>query len=65
MATNKSIFRDSKTGRFVVGRQAFSAISEVEGLRMPQAMVKEFRDLDRKGTSPRLRREALTGKYGK
>jgi len=65
MAKDKSIIRDSRTGRFVVGRQAFGAISEVEGLRMSAAMAKEFGDLDRRGASPRLRRTVLTGKYGK
>ncbi len=65
MAKNKSIIRDSRTGRFVVGRNAFGAISAVEGLRMPAAMEKEFRELDRRGASLHLRRDTLTGKYGK
>lgn len=65
MAQKKSITRDARTGRFVLGRQAFGAISAVEGLCMPDGMAEEFRDMDRRNVSPHVRRTVLTGKYGK
>lgn len=57
--------RNATTGRFVVGREAFSKISAVEGLRMSKTMRGEFRELDKRGASPKVRRDTLSGKYGK
>ena len=59
------IIRNSKTGRFVVGRENFGKISAVEGLKMPKSVRGTFRALDKQGATPRVRREALSGKYGK
>jgi hypothetical protein len=59
------ILRDAKTGRFVLGRDAFEKVSAVEGLRMPKAMQRDFRSLDKQGASARVRRAVLSSKYGK
>jgi hypothetical protein len=65
MAKKHLISRDSKTGQFVVGREAFGKISSVEGIRMPRKMSGEFERLDRSKASPAKRREILASKYGK
>ncbi len=55
----------AKTGRFIIGRAAFGKISAVEGLHMPKAMRADFVTLDKQGASSRIRRDTLSGKYGK
>lgn len=65
MSKKASITRDARTGQFVVGRQAFAAISAVEGLHMPVEMAADFREMDRRDASPQVRRKVLSGKYGK
>jgi hypothetical protein len=61
----RKVHRDSRTGRFVLGRDAFEKVSAVEGLSMPKAMRRDFRSLDKEGASARVRRAVLSGKYGK
>jgi hypothetical protein len=52
-------------GGFKIGREAFAAISAVEGLRLSAEMEKEFRAFDRKGLTARERRQAIMAKYCK
>jgi hypothetical protein len=55
--------RDARTGKFTLGRSAFTSISSVEGITPSRAMI---RDLDRtERLSPARRRSELTDKYGK
>jgi hypothetical protein len=48
----------------VLGREAFAAISAIEGLKVPPEMDELFREFDRLGLSPEERRAALIKKYG-
>ncbi|HEY4944410.1 MAG TPA: hypothetical protein VII56_23480 [Rhizomicrobium sp.] len=57
--------KPAKSGRFIIGRAAFGKISAVEGLHMPKAMQADFVTLDKQGASARVRRDTLSGKYGK
>lgn len=49
----------------IIGRTAFAKISAVEGIRLTPTMAADFREFERKGLSPKERREAIAGKYGK
>ena len=49
---------------FAVGSDSFDRISAVEGIFLSKEMKREFRTFDRKGLSPRERRELLISKYG-
>lgn len=50
---------------FTIGRAQFAKISEVEGIRLTDAMNAEFREFDRKRLSPGKRRREISRKYGK
>jgi hypothetical protein len=65
MAKSFLISRDTKTGRFVMGRESFGKVSAVEGIRMSKDMVEHFARLDRDGASPGQRRADLKAAYGK
>jgi hypothetical protein len=67
MAKNKSsatlTHRSAKSGRFVLGRTAFSKVSAVEGIVLSRDL---HDDLHRLGSaSPGKRRTVLADKYGK
>ena len=47
----KHFARDAKTGRFVIGRDRFAKISEVEGIRLTTAMKKRASEAQIKGLS--------------
>jgi hypothetical protein len=59
MASNGRISRDSKTGRFVLGRDRFEKISEVEGIKLSAASKKRAEEFDRRGISAAERRSAI------
>lgn len=65
MSKPKPVRRNTKSGRFTVGREAFGKISAVEGLNMSKTMQSDFLSLDKQGASARTRREMLAAKYGK
>ena len=50
---------------YTIGRQGFSKISAVEGVKLTKGMDRDFRDFDRKGHSANKRRELISKKYGK
>ncbi len=50
---------------YTIGRRGFAKISAVEGIRLTDAMAKDFREFERKGLSPEQRRKAIVSKYGK
>lgn len=61
--SSRAIKRDAKSGQFILGRDAFSKVSEVEGIVLSRGMKG---DLKRLGTvSPEKRRSVLAQKYGK
>ena len=49
----------------IIGRAGFAKISAVEGIRLTPAMAADFRGFEEKGLSPKERRKAIAGKYGK
>ena len=59
MSRQKNTSRKSKTSGFVIGRERFSKISAVEGIKLSGAMTKRIGDSDRKGLSAEQRREAI------
>jgi hypothetical protein len=59
MSSQKNSSGKSKTAGFVIGRERFSKISAVEGIKLSGAMTKRIGDSDRKGLSAEQRREAI------
>jgi hypothetical protein len=59
MSSQKNTSRKNKTSGFVIGRERFSKISAVEGIKPSGAMKKRISDFDRKGLSAEQRREAI------
>ena len=67
MAKNKTSattkVRSAKSGRFVLGRDAFTKVSSVEGIVVSRGLREDLRRLE--GASHEKRRAALAHKYGK
>jgi hypothetical protein len=61
--TTKSAGRSA--GTYTVGRERFSKISAVEGIRTSRRVDQDFREFDQKGLSPEERRRELASKYGR
>ena len=57
------VARNSKSGQFTMGRDAFGKISEVEGIVLTRGLKEDLRRLGR--ASPEKRRAVLAEKYGK
>ncbi len=55
----------NRSGRFTLGREAFTKISAVEGIHLSPEMERDFREFDRKGLTAAERRKAISRKYGK
>ena len=51
------------SGVFILGRDSFSKISAVEGIRLSMAAVETFGDFDRKRLSPKARRDVLIAQF--
>lgn len=49
------IVRDSKTGRFIIGRKAFARVSAVEGITVPKTIARELERLDKASDAERRR----------
>jgi hypothetical protein len=52
------------SGAHIIGRDSFSKISAVEGIRTSPRVEKDFKEFDRQGLSAAERRRALASKYG-
>ena len=61
----KTIGRDAKTGRFVVGRASFKKISAVEGITLTKGMDKRASDAKRKGMTAEEYRVSIMRIYRK
>jgi len=48
---------------YVIGRNAFSKISAIEGIQLTKEMRNDFQVFEQKGFSPKDRREAIFKKY--
>jgi hypothetical protein len=51
MSKRKTMTKDAKTGRFVLGSDRFAKISEVEGIRLTTEMKKRASEARNKGLS--------------
>jgi hypothetical protein len=58
-----AVARDSASGKFVLGRSAFSRISAVEGVYASKSLKADLRSLE--DSSYDKRRSVLSSKYGK
>jgi hypothetical protein len=65
MKKSSSQSRKSARKGYTIGRSGFAKISAVEGIRLTDAMDRDFQEFERKGLSPRERREAIAKKYAK
>lgn len=61
----KTIGRDAKTGRFVVGRASFGKISAVEGITTTRGMAKRASDSKAKGMTAEEYRNSIVRNYRK
>jgi hypothetical protein len=59
MSSQKDTSKKNKASGFVIGRERFSKISAVEGIRLSSAMTKRISDSDRDGLSAEQRRKAI------
>ena len=57
------VVRDARSGQFILGRDAFGKVSEVEGIVASRSLKGDLKRLS--GASPEKRRAVLTQKYGK
>jgi hypothetical protein len=57
------VTRDAMTGQFVMGRDAFGKVSEVEGIKLSKRLKADLRELERAPSGKR--RSVLSEKYGK
>jgi len=60
MANQKTFGKGSKTARFVIGRDRFAKIAEVEGVRLTAEMKKRASEAETKGlTAEEYRRSII------
>jgi hypothetical protein len=65
MVKGTFIKRDSRTGRFVVGRKSMAKLNAMEGVRQSPSSRSMFEDFDRKGASPEERRKTIAAKHAR
>jgi hypothetical protein len=59
MSGQKDTSKKNKASGFVIGRERFSKISAVEGIKLSGAMTKRISDSDRDGLSAEQRRKVI------
>jgi hypothetical protein len=65
MAKQKDVAKGAKAGRFVIGRDRFAKISEVEGIRPTAAMKKRANEAQTKGLSAEEYRSTIIRSHRK
>lgn len=65
MARRKSTAKGTKINRFVIGRDSFAKISEVEGIRLTPAMKKRASEAQIKGLTAEEYRRTIIRSYRK
>ena len=65
MAKSKFVTRDSRSGRFVVGRDAMTKLNAMEGIVQSASSRAMFAEFDRRGTPNEERRRAIIAKHSK
>ena len=61
----KSVSRDTKTGRFVIGRASFEKISAVEGITPTKGMKDRASEAKRRGMTAEEYRTSIVRSYRK
>jgi hypothetical protein len=61
----KTSFKRGASAKFVIGRERFTQISAVEGIRPSAAMKKRTAEFERQGLSPAERRREIIKAYRK
>jgi hypothetical protein len=65
MTKQKNPTRDAKTGQYLLGRDRFAKISEVEGIRLTPAMKRRASEAQTKGLSAEEYRRAIIRNHRK
>jgi hypothetical protein len=61
--SKKQSLRGNPPKRYVLGRNRFGKISEVEGIRLSRPMKRAFAEFDRKEMSAAERRRQIIGRF--
>jgi hypothetical protein len=61
--SKKQSLRGKAAKRYVLGRDRFGKISEVEGIRLSRPMKRAFAEFDRKAMSAAERRRQIIGRF--
>lgn len=65
MQKTKFITRDSRSGKFLAGRETMTKLNEMEGIRQSASSRAMFADFDRKRVPHDERRKAIVAKHSK
>jgi hypothetical protein len=63
MSKKQSSSHSKPVKRYVLGRNRFGKISEVEGIRLSRPMKRAFTEFDRKGMSAAERRQQIIRRF--
>jgi hypothetical protein len=61
----KFVTRDSRTGKFVVGRDGMTKLNAMEGIRQSASSRAMFADFDKRDVPHDQRREVIAAKHSK
>jgi hypothetical protein len=59
------ILRDSRSDKFVIGRQGMEKLNAIEGIRLSQSSRQMFADFERSGANTEERRRVIVAKHAK
>ncbi|HMH98979.1 MAG TPA: hypothetical protein VK577_20775 [Bradyrhizobium sp.] len=65
MTKQKNLAKGTKAGRFVLGSDRFAKISEVEGIRLTDAMKRRSREAQAKGLTAEEHRRTILRSHRK
>ncbi|GLS29737.1 hypothetical protein SAMN04488498_1104 [Mesorhizobium albiziae] len=65
MLKTKFITRDSRSGKFIAGRETMTKLNAMEGISQSAASRAMFAAFDHKGASPEQRRKAIAARHSK
>ncbi len=65
MRKNETPKAQSQTGRMIIGRQRFAAISAVDGIRLTPEMERRAAELERNGLTPDERIQVIVTAHRK
>ena len=65
MIKRKFVTRDSRSGKFVVGREGMTKLNAMEGIRQSASSRAMFTDFDQRDVPHDQRRKAIAAKHSK